>query len=49
MFATLHYLTERHQSAFAFLKNGGMRWEEKVKDLTPEALATAAHAQVGGG
>jgi hypothetical protein len=29
MFATLHYLTERHQSAFAFLKNGGMRWAEK--------------------
>ena len=29
MFATLHFLTERHQSAFAFLKNGGMRWAEK--------------------
>ena len=49
MFATLHYLTERHQSAFAFLMKGGMRWAEKVKDLTPEALATAARAHAGGG
>ena len=24
MFATLYYATERHQSAFAFLENGGM-------------------------
>jgi hypothetical protein len=30
LFATLFFLTERHQSAFAFLKNGGMKWAEKV-------------------
>ena len=49
MIATLHYLTERHQSAFAVLKNGGMQCAGKVKDLTPEALATAARAHAGGG
>ena len=49
MFATLHYLTERHQSAFAFLKNGGMNWAERVRHLTPEALAEAARVHAGGG
>ncbi|CAK0887182.1 unnamed protein product [Prorocentrum cordatum] len=49
MFATLHFLTERHQSAFAFLKNGGMKWAEKVQHLTPDALAAAARAHAGGG
>ena len=29
MFAILYYLAERHQSAFAFLKNGGMKWLRK--------------------
>ncbi len=49
LFATLFYLTERHQSAFAFLKNGGMRWAEKVRHLTPETLANSARLDVGGG
>ena len=39
LFATLFYLIERHQSAFAFLKNGGMKWAEKVRHLSPETLA----------
>ena len=49
IFATLFYLTERHQSAFAFLKNGGMKWAEKVRHLTPETLANSARLHVGGG
>ena len=49
LFATIYYLTERHQSAFAFLKNGGMKWAEKVRQLTPESLAQAARLHVGGG
>jgi len=49
LFATLFWLTERHQSAFAFLKNGGMKWAEKVRHLTPETLANAARLDVGGG
>lgn len=49
LFATLFYLTERHQSSFAFLKNGGMKWAEKVRHLTPEALANAARLDVGAG
>ena len=48
LFQTLFYLTERHQSAFAFLKNGGMKWAAKVRDLTPETLASAARLHVGG-
>ena len=46
LFATLFYLTERHQSAFAFLKNGGMKWAEKVRHLTPETLANSARVNV---
>ena len=45
LFSTLFYLTERHQSAFAFLKNGGMKWAEKVRHLTPETLANSARLQ----
>ena len=32
---------ERHQSAFSFLKNGGLKWAEKVRHLTPDTLAQA--------
>ena len=49
LFATLFWLVERHQSAFAFLKNGGMKWAEKVRHLTPEDLASSARQAVGGG
>ena len=49
LFSTLYWLTERHQSAYAFLKNGGMKWAEKVRHLTPEALATSARLAAGGG
>jgi hypothetical protein len=49
LFATIYYLTERHQSAFAFLKNGGMKWAEKVRHLTPETLAQSARLTIGGG
>ena len=49
LFATLFYLTERHQSAFAFLKNGGMKWAQKVRHLTPEALANSARLNIGSG
>ena len=48
LFATLFWLTERHQSAFAWLKNGGMKWAEKVRHLTPETLANASRLSVGG-
>ena len=49
LFAILFWLTERHQSAFSFLKNGGMKWAQKVCHLTPETLASAARLAVGGG
>ena len=49
LFATLYFLSERHQSAFAFLKNGGLKWAEKVRHLTPEVLANASRLGVGGG
>ena len=49
LFATMYWLAERHQSAFAFLKNGGFQWAQKVKDLMPEDLASAARLHHGGG
>ena len=49
LFSTLFWLTERHQSAFAFLKNGGMKWAAKVRHLTPEALSASARLAVGSG
>ena len=49
LFATLFWLTERHQSAFAWLKNGGMKWAAKVQHLTPETLANASRLSAGGG
>ena len=33
LFSSLFWLTERHQSAFLFLKNGGTKWAEKVRHL----------------
>ena len=38
LFATLFYLSERHQSAFACLKNGGLKWAEQVRHLAPEMM-----------
>ena len=49
LFATLFYLTERHQSAFAWLKNGGMKWAEKLQHLTADTLASSARLDVGAG
>ena len=49
LFSSLFWLTECHQSAFSFLKNGGMKWAEKVRHLTPEALSASARLTVGGG
>ncbi|CAK0842650.1 unnamed protein product [Prorocentrum cordatum] len=49
MFATLQFLTKRHQSAFDFLKKGSMKWAEKVQHLTTDALAAAARVHAGGG
>ena len=49
IFASLSWLVDRHQSAFSFLKNGGMKWAEKVRHLTPEALASSARLAAGGG
>ena len=42
LFATLYLLSEQKQSAFAFLKNGGMKWAAKVRDVSAEMLALAA-------
>ena len=42
LFATLYLLSEQKQSAFAFLKNGGMKWAAKVRGLSAEMLALAA-------
>ena len=49
LFASLFWLVERHQSAFSFLKNGGFKWADRVRHLTPEALASSARLAVGGG
>ena len=49
LFARLYWLSECHQSACSILKNGGMKWAEKVRHLTPEALANYARLAVGGG
>lgn len=49
LFATLFWLAERHRSAFACLKNGGMKWASKVRHLTPETSASSARMAVGGG
>lgn len=49
LFATLFWLVERHQSAYSFLKNGGLGWAQKVCGLTPEMLAQAARQNTGGG
>ena len=49
LFATLFWLVERHQSAFSFLKNGGMKWADKVRHLTPETLASSARLSTGCG
>ena len=49
LFATIDFLTERHQSAFAFLRSGGLKWAEQVRHLTPEALANAARLDHGSG
>ena len=50
LFATIDYLAERHQSALAFLKSGGLKWAEQVRRLTPETLANAARLDhVSGG
>ena len=49
LFATSLFLTERHRSAFAWLKNGGMKEAEKLQHLTSEALASSARLGVRGG
>ena len=49
LFKSLFWLVERHQSAFSFLKNGGLKWAEKVRHLTPEALASSSRLAAGGG
>ena len=49
LFATIDYLAERHQSAFAFLKSGGLKWAEQIRRLTPETLANAARLDHGSG
>jgi hypothetical protein len=49
LFSTLFWFVERHQSAFSFLKNGGLKWAEKVRHLTPETLASSSRLTTGGG
>ena len=49
LFATIDFLTERHQSAFALLRSGGLKWAEHVRQLTPETLANAARLDHGSG
>ena len=48
MFATLYFLSERQQATYSFLKNGGITWARRVKDLTPEAMAEAVRVSGGG-
>ena len=47
--STLFWLVERHQSAFSFLKDGCMKWAEKVRHLTPDALASCSRLAGGSG
>ena len=48
MFATLYFLSERQQATYAFLKNGGIKFARRVKDLTPDAMAEAVRVSGGG-
>jgi len=36
LMSTLYQLSENSKSTYAFLKNGGMTWARKVKDLSAE-------------
>jgi hypothetical protein len=42
LFATLFQLSEQKRSVFAFLKNGGIAWAQRVRHLSAETLAHAA-------
>ena len=47
MFSTLFFLSERQQATYGFLKNGGMKWASKVKDLTPNIMEEAVRVSGG--
>ena len=49
LMSTLYQLSENSKSTYAFLKNGGMTWARKVKDLSAETLASAARLTGGDG
>ena len=49
LFVTVNYLWQRHSSAFAFLRQGGMKFAAQVRALTPEMLANAARLEHTGG
>ena len=42
IFSSLRVLASQQQSTHAFLKNGGMAWARKERQLTPELPAEAA-------
>ena len=49
LFMTVNYLWERHSSAFAFLRQGGMKFAAQVRALTPEMLAAASRLEHSAG
>jgi hypothetical protein len=42
LFSSLRVLASQQESAHAFLKNGGIAWAHKVRQLTPELLSQSA-------
>ena len=42
LFSSMRVLASQQESTHAFLKNGGMAWARKVRQLIPEPLAEAA-------
>ena len=49
IFSSLRVLSSQQESAHAFLKNGGIAWASKVRNLKPEDLAESARAAGPGG
>ena len=48
IFSSLRVLASQQESTHAFLKNGGIAWASKVRNLTPELLAESARSAGAG-
>ena len=48
LFSSLRVLASQQESTHAFLKNGGIAWASKVRNLSPELLAESARLATAG-